>query len=317
MSMRFVFRADASLSTGAGHVMRSFAIAEEAIARGIPSIFVGRIVELPWVTERIQSLGFKAIFDVADEFESDPAQDILILDSYDLPLMDPFIQTERWHGVVLIFDEVTPHYNCKLRIHPGLTISWNSNTPTRTLSGPQYVPIRRSISKMERTLQHDHPEIVVVGGGSDPSEFVLAISKVLSMSDDDFHANVFGKNLDSLTLDHRFDINPIGKNLDSIANRADLVFTTASTSCLEFLARGITVAIGCAVKNQEQNYRELTVGNFAVPIGNFVNNSWDLDTDAILQVLSSKLTEVKTSSKSNRLVDFGGAKRIVDEILKV
>ena len=39
--MRYVLRADASESIGAGHVMRSSAIAEELIARGENVVFVG------------------------------------------------------------------------------------------------------------------------------------------------------------------------------------------------------------------------------------------------------------------------------------
>ncbi len=60
--MRNVLRADASQSMGAGHVMRSSAIAEELISRGNNVIFVGRISNLPWVEKRIASLGFSQVY---------------------------------------------------------------------------------------------------------------------------------------------------------------------------------------------------------------------------------------------------------------
>ena len=60
--MRYVLRADASQSIGAGHVMRSSAIAEELIAKGKQVIFVGQITDLPWVEERIASLGFAHVY---------------------------------------------------------------------------------------------------------------------------------------------------------------------------------------------------------------------------------------------------------------
>ena len=56
--MRFVFRADASIEIGAGHVMRSSAIAEEAISQGIECVFVGSILDMDWLTDRIRGLGF-------------------------------------------------------------------------------------------------------------------------------------------------------------------------------------------------------------------------------------------------------------------
>ena len=45
--MRYVLRADASKILGAGHVMRSSAIAEELITQGAEVVFVGEISDLP------------------------------------------------------------------------------------------------------------------------------------------------------------------------------------------------------------------------------------------------------------------------------
>ena len=122
--MRFVFRADASMSIGSGHVMRSSAIAEEAIARGIPSFFVGKISDLTWVSERIRGLGFIQVLENSSEFIPDENEDILIIDSYEIPTDDVFVQLRNWSKVVSIFDELTPDYSCDLRIHPSLTKAW-------------------------------------------------------------------------------------------------------------------------------------------------------------------------------------------------
>ena len=106
--MRFVFRADASMSIGAGHVMRSSAIAEEAISRGVPCLFVGKISELDWVRERIRGLGFIQVLENSSEFIPDENEDILIIDSYEIPTDDVFVQLRNWSKVVSIFDELTP-----------------------------------------------------------------------------------------------------------------------------------------------------------------------------------------------------------------
>ena len=76
--MRYVLRADASQSIGAGHVMRSFAIAEELIAVGKEVIFVGRISDLSWVEERIASLGFSQVYSETSDFKSNPKSDVLV-----------------------------------------------------------------------------------------------------------------------------------------------------------------------------------------------------------------------------------------------
>ena len=317
--MRFVFRADASLAIGSGHVMRSSAIAEEVIARGIPTVFVGSISELPWVSERIQGLGFIDVSNEPNNFKSDSIEDILILDSYDIRISDSFVQPSKWRTIVSIFDESTPQYQCDLRVHPGLTTVWPQFSGIRTISGPIYTPLRKTIIALKPSQGKKNFEIVVVGGGADVTDFVLAIATVLLETKTNFNANLFvrdGKTLD-LDLDERFTINPIGKSLDEIANKADLVFTTASTTSLEFLARGTPVAIGCSVDNQELYYKELSNGNYAAPIGEFLNNTWNLDIETIHDLVYSELLRTRLKANSANLIDLDGSKRIVDEILKL
>ena len=317
--MRFVFRAEASLAIGSGHVMRSSAIAEEVIARGIPAVFVGTIFELPWVSERIQGLGFIDIFDETNSFESDSITDILILDSYDMPISDSFVQPSKWRTIVSIFDESTPQYQCGLRVHPGLTTVWPQFSDIKTISGPTYTPLRKTIKVLEPSQGKKNLEVVVVGGGADITDFVSAIATVLLEIKTKFHAHLFvrdGKTLE-LDLDERFSINPIGKSLDEIANKAELVFTTASTTSLEFIARGCAVAVGCAVDNQEIYYKELGGRGFAAPIGEFLNDEWHLNEELIQELVTSKFLREEFRTNSADLIDLNGAKRIVDEILKL
>jgi spore coat polysaccharide biosynthesis predicted glycosyltransferase SpsG len=315
--MRLVFRADASFAIGSGHVMRSSAIAEESIARSFPTVFVGTIADLQWVSERIHGLGFTEIVEVNTEFISDPNNDILILDSYEIAVDDNFIQPSGWKAVVSIFDELTPEYKSDLRVHTGLTNSWPIFTETKTLGGPEYVPLRKSIKKSGLTFDLDLPKIIVVGGGSDATEFVSAISRSLARCKFQFNAILFTTLDESLALDNRFTVVPIGKDLDDIANTADLVFTTASTTSLEFIARGCAVAIGCAVDNQEQYYKELSKRNFAAPIGKFFSGEWHLKDELIKELVDSSALRAKLRRNSNGLIDLNGAKRIVDEILKL
>jgi spore coat polysaccharide biosynthesis predicted glycosyltransferase SpsG len=315
--MRFVFRADASLTIGSGHVMRSSAIAEEVIARGFPAVFVGTTAQLHWVSERVKSLGFTEIVEVSSEFIPDPNNDILILDSYEIAVDNDFIQPSGWMAVVSIFDELTPQYESKLRFHPGLTISWPAIGKTKTLGGPEFVALRKSIKKSEITSGPDLRKIVVVGGGSDVTGFVSAVSKSLANCKVLFKASLFTAWDQSLVLDERFSVFPIGSGLDEVANTADLVFTTASTTSLEFIARGCVVAMGCAKDNQELYYKELSDGRYAAPIGKYLNDTWVLDTELIEELVISETLREKFRTNSADLIDLNGASRIVDEILKL
>jgi len=318
--MRFVLRADASQSIGAGHVMRSSAIAEELITRGEEVFFVGQISDLPWVEERIASLGFAGIFNKSMDFISRVESDVLLLDSYICAINDPFINPENWLHIVAIVDELTPNFPCTLRIHPGLDSEWTGNSAIPILSGPKYIPFRSSLSRNIYTGRDQKQvlKIAVVAGGSDPHGLVNEIAKILSAMSEQFEVYLFSSSSIDTVFDSRFFHVEVGPRLDEVTNDVDLVLTTASTSSLEFIARGLCVGIVCAVNNQEQYYISLSQLDVAAPLG-FRNteNNWDLDKQKIsLLINSSKLRENLTARASG-LIDFNGASRIVDAIINL
>ena len=312
--MKYMIRADASLRIGSGHVMRTSAIAEELISRGEEVLFVGDVDGLLWVTQRLEGLGFSRILTPSDDFKPNQRTDILILDSYTIPINDNFILEDRWKRIVSIADELTPDYSCDLIIHPGLEEDWKGGA-TRVLSGPRFIPFRNSIVKSENFFQSgDAPNILIVGGGADPYDFVGAIGRVLQNSTAHFHAFLFSNNISVHEFDSRFEIIPIGERLDSCALIANLAITTASTTCLEFIAREIAVGVGCAVDNQEQYYDSLTRRKIASPIGKRNLRNWEIDKTLLTDLVISENLREELRSASSNLIDLNGAKRIVGEI---
>jgi spore coat polysaccharide biosynthesis predicted glycosyltransferase SpsG len=230
--MRYVLRADASDLTGSGHVMRLSAIAEELIARGEEVSFVGRISNLSWVEDRIAELGLSEICENPKEFVPKSNSDVLILDSYQIPIDDPFIDHRRWLKIIAIVDEQTPKYRCGLRIHPGLDASWVSDSTIPILTGPLFIPIRKSISKnIVQVDRKDHViRVAVVAGGSDPHNLVPEIAKILGKFSEVFEVILFSNFIFEEKLDSRFKQIEIGRQLDEIIQSVDLVLTTSSTS---------------------------------------------------------------------------------------
>jgi spore coat polysaccharide biosynthesis predicted glycosyltransferase SpsG len=109
-------------------------------------------------------------------------------------------------------------------------------------------------------------------------------------------------------------VSPIGEQLDKFASKCDLVFTTASTTAVEFIAREKPIGVVCAVSNQEQFYESLIDLGIAAPIGKFENGVWKISREKIHELIMSK--EYRESLRSNCVgfMDFKGASRIVDEI---
>jgi spore coat polysaccharide biosynthesis predicted glycosyltransferase SpsG len=298
--------------------MRSSAIAEELIARGQKVVFVGSFSDVPWLTYRMNVLGFSEIFMDPEVFRSDPSTDVLILDSYSVPMDEEFIQQKYWKSVVTIIDKVTPEYQSDLKIHPGLSTDWMRNSSVRVLAGPKYIPFRKSIEKnLTLEAKNSFPEILIIGGGTDSSNFVEAVSKILKNIEDDFRVHMFTDSKSLTNLDSRFNTIPFGSELDELAATAEIVFTTASTTSLEFVAREVAVGIGCSVDNQEEYYESLSAAGIALPVGKLIEGRWDMDELKIIELVRSKVYRDALRQKCANLIDLNGASRIVDELLEL
>jgi spore coat polysaccharide biosynthesis predicted glycosyltransferase SpsG len=296
--------------------MRSSAIAEELITRGMNVVFVGEFSDVPWLVDRINGLGFSQIFSESGSFISDPNTDVLILDSYIVQIDDDFIQKRKWKAIVAITDDVTPSYISDLIIHPGLSADWIRVTNAKVLAGPRYIPFRKSIKKNHKSSEKlEILEILVVGGGTDSFNFVEAICGALKETKGNFHACLFTNNSALAQLDSRFTAVPIGSALDEYSDRAELVFTTASTTSLEFIAREIPVGIGYAIENQEEYYETLSFAEVASPIGRLIENNWEIEESRVALLVQSQELRDALRQKCVGLMDLEGAKRIVDEIL--
>ena len=316
MGMKAIFRADASPESGSGHVMRISAIAEEFIAQGIISIFVGKIINLPWVSNRIRNLGFAAVIENENEYFPDKTKDILIVDSYELSVDNEFLQPHQWKHVVSIFDDLTPEYQADLSIHHGMSDYLPRAKSKRTIGGALFFPLRKSIQSLNPSARDGEPQICIVGGGSDLTGFVPSIAQILQTSKTEFKAKLFTDQL-NLELDDRFSIFPIGADFDAITAKSELVFSTASTTSLEFIARGAVVGVGCSVKNQETYYLSMVKGGFAAAVGEYMNFEWVLDSAMIFDLVNSWKFRELLKKKSTNVIDKFGSARILNEILRL
>lgn len=317
--MRFIFRADASREIGSGHVMRSSVLAEEAISRGFECIFVGSISDLGWVSERIAKLGFSQVLANHDSFEPDSKSDVLILDTYSLSVSDPFITKKNWKLVLSICDETTPKYDSDIELRPGLVeVNSGRNVP-RVLSGADHVLIRKGIGKSKRERSpRDILKVLVVGGGSDPFGFVEAISEVFGSMRLKMEVHTFTNALIREDSEVRFVKHPIGTDLDLIALDVDVVFTTASTSSLEFIAREIPTGIVCAVDNQIDYYAQLGSLGYAAQVGRYGSDGkWDFNLPSIRELLENQEKQDSLRLSTRSLIDLKGAERVVNVLVSV
>lgn len=119
-------------------------------------------------------------------------------------------------------------------------------------------------------------------GGSDPYELVNEIATALAETPMNFEAHQFSRSRFYPVIDSRFHYTQVGQQLDELTKDVDLVITTASTSSLEFLARGLRVGIVCAVDNQRRHYNSLGDLGVVAQLGvRTLDNDWELDKQKI------------------------------------
>lgn len=322
--MRFVIRADATVEMGSGHVMRCSAIAEELIDRGQEVLFVGDTSGLPWVRAKMDVIAFSESFDNQASFQPDAETDVLILDSYELDPLDPFLHKTKWLKIIAIVDDTTPKFHANLYIHPGAGTTWLPNEKDNAapfISGIQYLAIRKSIRELRRNDQsQDHTplKILITGGGSDPFDFCGAVADLLQVMPEDFLVNIFSDRQIRSLLDSRFRFIEIGSRLEEFLVDADIIFTTAGTSSWEFLSLGFPIGLACAIDNQYANYEYQTRFNLVVDIGGTNDRGlWSLKKTNIEDLVKDPEIRSRLSSTARAYVDARGSSRIVDIIQDV
>ena len=113
-------------------------------------------------------------------------------------------------------------------------------------------------------------------------------------------------------MDSRYSVGKFSASIEEHLTRADLVFTTASTSCFEMIAQGIPVGLGCAVENQVENYSFLGINGFASRIGLRVPGyGWDIHKDELEKIVNGFSYRRELVNRGDQYMDFCGSSRIL------
>lgn len=298
--------------------MRCIALFEQIKKRGYPSVFVGSFSDMAWTKQRVIDFGFSQIVDNPRDFVGQPKSDVLILDSYLIPIDDPFLSKHLWNKTIALVDEQTPPYKVDLIVHPTLKQVLKSNYPQEVLFGPAYFPIRNEIKKIEYLgSKSGIVDVIVVGGGTDYENFSEVIAKNLMDIETKFTAKFISDNQSIEQMDSRFEVFRLGTHIESLISQCTLALTTASTSAVEFIAREVPTGIVRAVDNQGEYFDYLSSQNLAMPIGERRDGSWIIDQRTILDLIGNLNSQNRLRLNMAGLIDLKGSERIMDRILQL
>lgn len=225
--MRIVFRVDASLQIGSGHVMRCLTLADELRERGADILFIcrehpGHLIGL------IESKGFQVVRLPQAETEYSPApgdaaNSGLLGESWQRDaagtiagigkmqpqwlIVDHYALDRSWEealrphvGRIMVIDDLAdrPH-DCNLlldqNLYPAMETRYNSLVPEscRQLLGPQYALLRpeyAAAAKKRRLRDGQISRVLVFFGGVDPTnETEKTLRAVAGIADRNFEVD--------------------------------------------------------------------------------------------------------------------------------
>lgn len=325
--MRILVCSNAAKEEGAGHVMRSVAVAEQAIAAGWDVVFCGRI-EHPVARAAIAGLGLDTVSsELTSEAIVAAAQAagarLIHVDSY-LPLVDLRARATK-AGLVLssMEDGAYGRRPADVVVDPSPGGEDEFRTPDgslRLLRGLRAAPIRRALLDPQRLWQRpDGPDglrVLVIMGGTDATGMTARAVEawigtgihsechVVAQAGDDGFA---GESGNSTIVRHA-----PGPEVPRLFGTMDLVISGAGTTVWELAALRVPAALIQLVPNQLAGYDYAVENGFAVGLGSW--DAWDdeLARRRLRELGGSAMLRSQLSRAAERAVDGGGARRIVD-----
>jgi len=210
--MNIIFRTDASMKIGTGHIMRCLTLADRLRAKGAEIAFINRA--LPGnLSHFVKSNGYKVYqLPCADEkfdnagisWETDAEQtasflskqkllaDWLIVDQYDLD-KNWELKVRPYVKKIMVIDDLAdrPH-DCDLLLDQNFYINLNHRyeglvpNHCQKLLGPRYLLLRPEFGEARKNLRERHgsvKRIFIFFGGSDASNQTLKALKAIRLLD--------------------------------------------------------------------------------------------------------------------------------------
>lgn len=331
-----IVRADANPTIGAGHAMRTFAIAESWIAAGgravclgtLPSALVERFVgagievcALPVSLRSGSDEDARHVCEVADERNAR----VLLLDGYafQAPYLASLRKAERL--VVYMDDFGQRDLPVDVVVDPNVGASSASRGPGITLlAGGMFTPLRAEIARAcvpERSFEGPGRVLLLTFGASDPARLaVRALQAALVIAQriqlqiivlaGPMHPDL--ANLEALVSSGHATLVRDARDVGALLARVDLAFAAAGSTTFELAALGVPTLLVQIADNQRAVIDPMVAAGAARRIdleAAMLDGKLEKSLEAFVQTDPATLRAM--SAAAQRVVDRRGAARIV------
>lgn len=337
--MNIVFRADASIQIGSGHVMRCLTLATMLREQNHCIFFLSQVLPGNF-NSLIQRQGFEVIAlpDEAIKLEQEKVANILkkinpewlVIDHYDIDIqwekfMRPFCQK-----IMVIDDMANRKHDCDLLLDQNLQLQSDRyknlvSTSCELLLGTKFFLLRSEFL----TVRQDVKErsflkniFVFFGGGNCVDIIEKVLNGILKSKFSGMINVVLGKNNSKAeTIEKNFTQKKFiffYREVDNMAylmNQADLCIGAGGTNSWERCFLGLPSLIIITAENQISIATALAAMNAAQYLGNAKKVSAKLISTAINAVILNSSILNNLSENAKNLVDGGGTERVMKKIM--
>ncbi len=338
---KFVFRADASLQIGTGHIMRCLALAQKLCAVGGSSVFA-TAMRAPLMSKRLKSEGIETVqFNVLPGSLEDAKQTAnlakklgalwVVVDGYHFDASYQLaIKKSGLHLLVIDDFGSANHYYADVVLNQNLYAEealYLAKEPyTHLLLGPRYVLLRNEFLKWRRfprIFPENARKLFATLGGSDSENTALKIlSSIQRTKIDGLEAillcanNSHFKELQSTALASNINISlkrNVG-NMPELMAWSDIAVSAAGTTTWELAFMGVPMLVMPIAINQLRVAEQLSKAGAATNLGWYKSLKASDVATKITELMSGRHIREDLSNCARNLVDGYGACRVIEYI---
>ena len=338
-------RADATIISGTGHVMRCLALAQAWQHSGGKVVFAMQR-STPAVLERLKSEDIQVVHLQADDnLQPDAAQVIslareqaaswVVVDGYQFDW--EYQAALACDGLkVLLVDDLgrEGHYMADLVLNQNAhaqELSYRDREHhTRLLLGPRYAMLRSQFASWGgwlRAIPAEGRRVLVTMGGSDPDNFTLTVLEALQVVDvEDLEVQVAagGSNPHLQALEsavgqarHPTRLVTNAENMPELMAWADVAISAAGTTCWEMCCLGLPSLTVDLAANQLPVAQRLDQVGVTRHIGSSRNCPTEKVARDLMWLLTAEEVRCQMSRRGRELVDGKGASRVCSAMMDI
>lgn len=315
MISRLIVRADASPEIGLGHLMRSLALVEAALNRGLD---VQVISKSPAAAEVLQHRAPTWITKTEDEWRRELRRtDAVLFDGYRFGPDDHEAARSRGARVAAMDDQGSGVYKVEVLINQNLVAEPRYETleTTRTLIGPRYALVRRDFRELRRRRGETGKPLLVTMGGSDVAELTTPVVRTCVVDGPFERASVVLGPLASLPdLPDSVELVRDPDSVAAVFDRCDAAVSAAGATTWELLCMGMPCVLIQIADNQRHIGPPAAEQGAALFAGGL-----PLDEERLRRTsrsLNQRKIRRQLSRQALDLVDGHGARRVLDALLE-